>query len=176
MWAELLPASFAPRPPGAWRHACADDALSAVEEALAEDVRTVLRQDPCIPRDIAADLVRSMETSPHGAGAVSRVLPPAEELARLESMAPGATERLLRLTEHQQHARQELALLEAVERRRAQYFAFVFALAALAASVVLAWLGYPTPAAVVGGTTVCGVVATFLVSGRKGNRDTGDSP
>lgn len=98
-------------------------------------------------------------------------LPPVADLERLEALAPGATERLMRALETQSLHRQtwEMAALRfhAEERGRAQLYAFIFAMAGLATSAFLGYLGHPTTAAVVGGTTVVGVVTTFTLGSRR---------
>jgi hypothetical protein len=48
------------------------------------------------------------------------------------------------------------------ERRRGQYFGLIIGLAGFAACVAGFWLGYPEPAAWLGGTTIVSLVTIFI--------------
>lgn len=102
-------------------------------------------------------------------------LPHPEHLARFEEVLPGLADRIMRLTEKEQAAalaaaeadqRFRQGVLEAtIHENKRKHFTALFALAlCLAASIALAYLGAIAAAAIVGGTTVVGVVASFLGS------------
>lgn len=94
-------------------------------------------------------------------------IPPPALLEGYERLVPGAADRILSMAETEaEHVRSldRTALAESVaEIKRGQWFAFVVAMTALAASVAAAALGYPAVAGVVGGTTVVGLVTVFVV-------------
>jgi uncharacterized membrane protein len=52
------------------------------------------------------------------------------------------------------------------ERKRTNFYAFAFSLAALLCAFGLGYFGQPTPACIVGGGTIATVVTAFLVSSR----------
>jgi uncharacterized membrane protein len=84
-----------------------------------------------------------------------------------DRVVPGAAERILAMAEadaHHQRA-QEQAALRAMEQetRRGQFFGLLIGLSALAAAVMTAYLGHPTVAGVIGGTTVVGLVSVFII-------------
>lgn len=100
-------------------------------------------------------------------------LPHPDHFARFESICPGAADRILQLTEREQQAAhkqlaadralRERVMVETIKDNRLKRATALFALGfCLAASVALAFLHAPAAAAIVGGTTVAGVVASFL--------------
>jgi uncharacterized membrane protein len=104
-------------------------------------------------------------------------LPAATELERLEKLAPGTTDRMLRLAEQQQkhrHDWENTALsIHAEERKRSNLYAFLFSVAALICSFGLGYMGQPTAASVIGGGTIATVVTAFVV-GSKGKPSSGE--
>ena len=98
-------------------------------------------------------------------------LPPPELLRRCEQAVPGAGERILALAEQEQEREQgqrasrARAALETL--RRGQLCGLAVALGALGAVAFSAYLGYPVAAAILGATTLTGLVAIF-VAGRPG--------
>lgn len=94
-------------------------------------------------------------------------IPHPEHLARYDAIVPGAAERILCMAEddaaHQQHM--ERAALEAAARHvaRGQHYGLGIGLAGLIASVVMALFGHEWSASIIGGSTVVGLVAAFVV-------------
>ena len=88
-----------------------------------------------------------------------------------DDVLPGAAERILRMAETDQADAREvrqLALREAAaDSRRGQRYGFLVALAALAATCVLGYQGLEAAAATVGGVTVVGLVAVFIMGRRR---------
>ena len=88
-----------------------------------------------------------------------------------DDVLPGAAERILRMAETDQADAREvrqLALREAAaDSRRGQGYGFLVALAALAATCVLGYQGLEAAAATVGGVTVVGLVAVFIMGRRR---------
>lgn len=100
-------------------------------------------------------------------------LPPPELLRRCEEAVPGAGERILALAEQEQEQEKEqgqrasLAESALETLRRGQLCGLAVALGALGAVAFSAYLGYPVAAAILGATTLTGLVAVF-VAGRPG--------
>lgn len=98
-------------------------------------------------------------------------LPPPELLRRCEEAVPGAGERILALAEQEQEKEQgrraSRARVALETLRRGQLCGLAVALGALGAVAFSAYLGYPVAAAILGATTLTGLVAVF-VAGRPG--------
>lgn len=94
-------------------------------------------------------------------------LPPPQVLAQYNSVIKGGAERIMRMAEEEAaHVRSmDARAMQYLrdERRRGQFFGFGAALLGLAAATVCAYLNQPTPASVIGGSTVVGLVAVFVV-------------
>lgn len=88
-------------------------------------------------------------------------------LAKYEEIVPGAAERILVMAESSMRHQQEYdhAVLEASKQQlaRGQILGFLIGISAIGASVYAAILGYPWLAAILGGTTVVGLVTAFVV-------------
>lgn len=94
-------------------------------------------------------------------------MPPPAILEGYEKLVPGAAERILSMAESDaKHQRElEFAALRATENeiKRGQNFALIVALASLSAAMYALYLGYPTVAGIIGGTTVVGLVSAFII-------------
>ncbi len=103
----------------------------------------------------------------HQSASFEGPMPPPAILEGYERLVPGAAERILAMaesdTKHQHSI--ELAALRAMENevKRGQIFAFVIGLAALLASMFALYMGSPTVAGIIGGTTVVGLVSAFII-------------
>lgn len=84
-----------------------------------------------------------------------------------ERLVPGAAERILVMAESDaKHQRElEISALRAAEGevKRGQFFGFGIGVTALGAAVMALWMGSPTVAGIIGGTTVVGLVSVFIV-------------
>ena len=100
-------------------------------------------------------------------------LPHPDHLLQFEAIEPGITNRLMLMIEREQEASnttvsKQLEIHEKVigctakDNARAQYVALSALALCLAASVALAFLHAKAAASIVGGTTVMGVVGTFI--------------
>ncbi len=107
-------------------------------------------------------------------------LPLPETLERYNRIVPGAAERILAMAEadakHLQAlelaslaASQEEARRRHIEARHGQIYGLCIGLTALATSALALVLGYEQAAVVIGGTTVVGLVAVFVVGRFKGS-------
>lgn len=96
-------------------------------------------------------------------------LPPPELLRRCDEAVPGAGERILALAEQEQEKEQRQRASRARAAlgtlRRGQLCGLAVALGALGAVAFSAYLGFPAVAAILGATTLTGLVAVF-VAGR----------
>lgn len=93
-------------------------------------------------------------------------LPPPELLRHYEEVVPGAAERILTLAEEEQ--RNYAALTRGASRYllRGQLYGMLVCFAALGVVAFTAYLGHPVVAAILGGTTLTGVVTAFIVGRR----------
>lgn len=98
-------------------------------------------------------------------------LPPPDVLARYDQIKPGFAERIVAMAERQSAHRQELETkvlrYAAIEGRIGQIFALVIAVFALGTAAYLGVNGATAVGSVIGGTTVVGLVAAFVVGRRK---------
>lgn len=98
-------------------------------------------------------------------------LPPPAILEQFRQIVPDAPERIFRQWEaesdHRRSYEKSALAGEQSKIRRGQWFAFIFALAGLAVAGAAFYLGYPTGAGVIAGTTIVSVVGAFLFERRK---------
>lgn len=108
-------------------------------------------------------------------------IPHPDHFERFDQILPGAANRILELTEREQAAahkarekdqefRDDLLDANREDTRHKQNVALIALGLCLAASVGLAALGAHVAAGIVGGTTVVGVIASFLGSQRKAEK------
>lgn len=94
-------------------------------------------------------------------------MPPPAILAEYEKIVPGAAERILIMAEssmkHQHEYDHAILKVSKQQLARGQIFGFLIGLSAIGASVYSATIGYPWLAAILGGTTVVGLVTAFVV-------------
>jgi len=94
-------------------------------------------------------------------------MPPPANLQGYEAIVPGAAERILAMAEadtKHQHSIEFAALAAAeCEVKRGQWFGFGIGAMALICSIVALLLGSPTVAAIIGGSTVVGLVSVFII-------------
>ena len=92
-------------------------------------------------------------------------LPPPNLLAGYNNIVPGAAERIIAIAEgeavHQRDMERLVTEHMFAERKRGQTFALFIAVVALGASAFLGYNGHEVVAGVIGGTTICSLVATF---------------
>ena len=97
-------------------------------------------------------------------------LPPPEVLEGYDQIIPGAAERIVAMAEKEQaHSHQmekDCIRFTVEEEKRGQRYGLAIAIIAITASLVVSFLGDPVTASVIGGTTVVGLTAAFVV-GRK---------
>jgi len=100
-------------------------------------------------------------------------LPPPDVLQRYNTIIPGAAERIWAMAEQDfGHMRdmERTALLGAQRlQRRGQLFGLIIGLAALATCISALYFGHPTTAGVLGGSTLVGLVAVFVIGRRNGS-------
>ena len=100
-------------------------------------------------------------------------IPSPEYLAQYERILPGTAERILAMAEQQAASRQDLERknydivakdTEAArtETKRSQWMSLVITLSAFAGAVYCAKIGQPWVAGCLAGTTLLGIVSTFL--------------
>jgi uncharacterized membrane protein len=100
-------------------------------------------------------------------------LPPAEELLKYEQIAPGCTERLLKMVENQSaHRIQIESLVIASQQKqsaRGQIFGLVIGLTGILAGATLAYLGHDWVGGIIAGSTVTGLVSVFVIGKNQQN-------
>lgn len=102
-------------------------------------------------------------------------LPLLELLRRCEEAVPGAGERILALAEQAQEQEQGRRVSRAEAAlgtlRRGQLCGLAVALGALGVVAFAVYLGHPVVAAILGGTTLTGLVAVFVAGRPGGSRE-----
>lgn len=102
-------------------------------------------------------------------------LPAPEHLLAYDKIVPGAAERILQMAENEarhRHSLEATAVQETVaERRRGQWMGFIIALLGLGSAVIAALHGDTVTASTIGGTTLVGIVAVFVVGRVVGDKD-----
>lgn len=97
---------------------------------------------------------------------MSGPLPDPETLRGFEEVAPGSAERIISMAEKQHAHRIALESMVVTSDVRRSWWGLVAAVATafgfLAVALTLGLTGHETPAAVIGGTTVVGIVGTFI--------------
>lgn len=100
-------------------------------------------------------------------------IPPSGELAHYEEILPGLANRIMALAEQALEAEVEdrrgvrqtadmQVRLEASAVKRGQWFAFIVALSGIAGSLGAVYLGSPTTASIIAGSTLTVLVGSFL--------------
>jgi len=97
-------------------------------------------------------------------------IPSPDILDRYNQIIPNAAERILTMAESDAQHQRDIEMLaikcQASENRRGQYFGVVVTALAFVTAGVALYLGHPTAAAVIGGTTVVGLATAFVVGKR----------
>ena len=87
-------------------------------------------------------------------------------LQQYEDIIPGAAERILQMAEqdatHQHDMHRKALDAQRREVRRGQILGFGIGIAALGSCLAALFLGHPTTAGIIGGTTVVGLVTVFV--------------
>lgn len=121
------------------------------------------KQSP--PPDQATGIARQIIASGY-----SGPLPAPSDLREFDAIVPNGAERIFRQWEIESQHQREAEKVSIVARndldRLGRILGFPFSMAALATTVLLAWLGHPTVAGVIGGATMVSV-ALALIVGRK---------
>jgi uncharacterized membrane protein len=130
-------------------------------EQLPSKVRDLVQKLPVQDRGEAIKLFMMKTTTAH-----SGPIPDPDTLDRYNSIIPGAGERILVMAENQQNHRMEM---EKTSLRRqynqsgtGQWMAYTIALSFLGASVYVGMHDHDILAGILGGTTVVGLVTTFI--------------
>jgi uncharacterized membrane protein len=102
--------------------------------------------------------------------AYSGPLPPSAELSGYNEIVPGAAERIILMAEksqdHQIYMERTAIAAQKRESLVGQIFALVISLSAFGTAVLMAVMGHPTVAGVIGGSTVVSLAVAFI-TGRK---------
>ena len=93
-------------------------------------------------------------------------LPRPEILEHYNRISPGAADRIIAMAEDNNRHFQAMDTLTMTaafrERRRGQFFGLIVGRAGFITCVAGFWLGYPEPAAWLGGTTIVSLVGIFI--------------
>ncbi len=105
--------------------------------------------------------------------AFSGPLPPPDALERYNSIAPGAADRIITMAEeettHRRKLEQDIVHNGYEEAKRGQIFALFIGALGIIAGATVSVLGAQWAGAVIGGSTVMGLVSVFIL-GREANR------
>lgn len=133
------------------------------------------RQKQKTPKNSMSAAAAKVAAKPNGGQVTHQIqqqtfegpMPPPAILQGYEAIVPGAAERILAMAEadtKHQHAIEFAALAAAEgEVKRGQWFGFGIGAMALICSIVALLLGSPTVAAIIGGSTVVGLVSVFII-------------
>ncbi len=113
---------------------------------------------------------------------ISGPLPSASEMRGYNEISPDLVNRIVTLAEKETEFRHsterniievnyELAKEHQKERKRGQIIGAIVSFMCLLTSGYLGYLGHPTAAGIVGGTTVIGLVAVFVTGQYSANKD-----
>ena len=126
-----------------------------------------------IPKELLDSLPPEIRNILIRAGSFSGPLPPPEMIEVYERIYPGATDRIIGLTENQQEHRHQWESDELKARNdaviRGQWFGFVLSIASLAASVFLGYMGMllvPGLLGTIGGLGLIGNIVKYFRSER----------
>ena len=125
---------------------------------------------PPAPRDtkvaVAATQIETRFSGP---------LPLPEILEGYNRVVPGAAERILAMAEadakHQREMESAALTAEDAYTKRGQLLGFILAIFALSTALAALYLGSPTVAGVIGGTTVVGLVSVFVIGRLTGSSE-----
>ncbi|MCF8111204.1 MAG: DUF2335 domain-containing protein [Desulfobacteraceae bacterium] len=102
-------------------------------------------------------------------------VPHPEILRQYDEILPGAAERILSMaeseSEHQKDMDKTAIHLKSQENKRGQIFALITVILAFSTATACAYLGATTPAGIIGGTTVVGLVAVFITGRSKNSQE-----
>lgn len=74
-------------------------------------------------------------------------------------------------SEHQKYREKTAMHLKSKEKRRSQYFAMATVILAFSTSTACAYMGATIAAAIIGGSTVVGLVAVFITGRERGEKE-----
>lgn len=98
-------------------------------------------------------------------------IPPASEMAKYAEVLESAPERILAMAEKsQEHAHMmDIKAIDAQRRevRRGQFFGLIVTIGAFSSSAYIAFLGHPSVAAAIGGTTIVAIATAFILGRKK---------
>lgn len=113
------------------------------------------------------NVVSAQFTSVH----YSHFLPPPDVLERFEKLRPGITEELLQLAKQQSSNRisleQKVVNSNVRNSNKGLNFGFIIALVGILSSVAAMYLGFEIGGSVLGGSTILGLVYSFIYGSRK---------
>ncbi len=102
-------------------------------------------------------------------------LPHPKILALYEEIVPGSADRIISMAENQANHRTKFEntslAIDGKLAERGQIFAFIIAVICIISTIALALSGHDTVAGVLGGTTIVGLVTTFLGVRHKKNKE-----
>jgi uncharacterized membrane protein len=142
--------------------------INQLEKALAKAIEKVAPQEL---RNIGKEKRREMAQMVAVSTTISKThigpLPTPEDFKNYEAALPGAAERILAMAEREQHRRLEMNT-EGLARSyslsvRGQMYGFAIALVGLGAAVWMVIAGHDWAGGTVGGGTLVGLVAVFVV-------------
>ncbi len=133
------------------------EAGAALPAEGAQDAQTEIVADINTINTAAAHLVQVASR------AFSGPLPPPEMLEHYQRVQPDLVERLMRLTEAEAAHRHEIETQALVEAARVEARGQHYGLAALAVALAALAMGHEKAAMTIGGTTVIGLAAVFVV-------------
>jgi len=130
---------------------------------LPDELATIIKAVPINKRGEIATALVGIYSQVHYSGPI----PPPDMLQQYDEIYPGLSKQIVdnafSETTHRQGLEKDVVPHELSRLKRGQWFGFVIAILGIAAAVYLGAIGQTTVAAVLGGSTVLGLVTVFVI-------------
>lgn len=147
------------------------DSPQSARDVLQAQAPEILRNLPARGQQILGELQVVTQTTITRSGP----LPPAEELLAYENVVQGSGERILMMAEKQAAHRMEMERLVITRQQdqsaRGQHYGLIIGLSGIIGGCVIAYLGHDWVGGTLIGTTVTGLVSTFVMGKYQQNKD-----
>jgi len=142
---------------------------------ISDDIKSIL-DDPDIPKEKKEKLIKALSIiTLTKTVSFSGPIPPPEILEKYNKVTPNGGEKILQMAEkqleHRIHLENYVIKEELNQSKRGQIFGFVLAIVVLLFVLVLSILGHEMVASILGGTTMIGLVAVFVIGKKLQQKD-----
>jgi uncharacterized membrane protein len=142
---------------------------------ISDDIKSIL-DDPDIPKEKKEKLIKALGIiTLTKTVSFSGPIPPPEILEKYNKVTPNGGERIMQMAEkqleHRTHLEDYVIKEELNQSKRGQIFGFVLAIVVLLFVLILSILGHEMVASILGGTTMIGLVAVFVIGKKLQQKD-----